>query len=107
MIVHHAIRELAAKESCGYDEAEDRIRAAALRDPAKAATVVEIDAGRASAKAEILKKNKTMAEALGWTLDEARDVIAKMHANPALLTWLSKRVHLAMAGDYVPQDDEG
>ena len=105
--VHAKVKELAVKKQLGHIEAEQELRFQAHQgDEAAKKIVGEIDAEREAAKKAKLAANQRAASALGLSMDQARDLVEKFYKSPALLTWLSGRVHLAILHDRMPADDE-
>ena len=106
MLVHNAIKELAVLKGIGHTEAEDLLRMEATRTPDKARIVAEIDAQRKAASDAARAHNHEMAEALGLSWEKATALTELLANRPDVLTWLSKRVHLAIAHDRPLRDDE-
>ncbi len=87
----------------GYDDAEAIVRGS--RDPASKAAVAEIDAARAAERERVKGLNADMTKRLGLTAGQARALVAALTADPALETWLLRRVYLTRADGRAPDDD--
>ncbi len=87
----------------GYDDAEAIVRA--QKDPASKQAVAEIDAALAAEKKHAAAKNADMAKRLGLSAGQAKALVAALVADPALETWLLRRVYLTRADGRPPDDD--
>ena len=106
MSIHNAIKEIAVAKGIGHAEAEDLLRMQATRDPDKARVIAAIDADRKAASDAARAHNHKMAEALGLSWEKAAALTELLADRPDVLTWLSKRAHLAIAHDRPLRDDE-
>lgn len=100
---HPLVRAKSLQLSLGYDEAEAIVRS--QKDAASTQAVREIDAARDKARLDAIALNKDMAARLGMTTDQARELAGRLVADPALETWLLRRVHLWRASEGPPADD--
>ncbi len=106
MNAHPKIAETSVRLNIGHVEAEQILRGMASTDPAAAKAVAEIDRGREETRAAGLRRIQGMAKALGWAREESARITNLMAKNPAMLTWLSRRVHLTIAGEKPIADHE-
>ena len=101
---HPVVNAKSLAMGIGYDDAEAIVRAS--KDPACVQAVKEIDAARAKQKQDAVKLNKEMAAKLGMEWKAVVALVARLVADPALETWLLRRVNLFRASEAPPADDE-
>ncbi len=89
----------------GYDDAEELVRSQALRDPAAAAAVKQIDDARAATTADAAALSVDMAERMGLTPEQVVSLVDALADDPAVETWLIRRVNLTRADGKQPPHD--
>lgn len=105
-MIHPYVQEVSVRMSLGQAEAEQYLRATVASDPKAAAAVAEIDGQRKAASDAGRAWNQECARDLGLSWEKAAALTELLADRPDLLTWLSKRVHLAIAHDRPLRDDE-
>ena len=101
---HARVIETTVRLGIGYAEAESLMRVQAQSDAGMAAVVAKIDRDVSAHKAAARERNTRMAAKVHQL--PASKLIAALAADPALFTWLCERVHLTVAHERPPGEEE-